>query len=189
MGAGRGWGMRKRSRIPPAWPVLVGVMACTPAIIQGPEGPPGPPGIEGPMGPPGPRGVQGPPGDAGVPGPPGDAGAPGLPGDIGPVGPPGPAGDAGWVGITGVTSRWTDQYSSTLTRTQIADCGDAGVALGGGAIVYGQNGDLTGVRCHLVSSGPVDGSPTQWKAEGQCDPLSSGTWEMVVQVVCGRVSP
>lgn len=63
------------------------------------------------------------------------------------------------------------------------------MAVGGGAIVYGQNGDTTGKMCHLVWSGPAEGIPTQWKAEGQCSPGSSGVWEMLVQVVCARVSP
>jgi collagen triple helix repeat protein len=183
--------MRMRWRIPPAWPVLVGVAAaaCTPAILQGSEGPPGPAGNEGPMGVQGPLGVQGPPGDAGVPGPPGDAGAPGPPGDVGAAGPPGPPGAPGWIGITGVTWRWSDQFGNAAIRTQIADCGDAGVALGGGALVYGPGGDTTGTKCHLVSSGPVPGSPTQWIAEGQCALGSSGSWEMLVQVACGQVSP
>jgi len=88
-----------------------------------------------------------------------------------------------------VTTVQADQFITTLTKTLTADCGDAGVALGGGAIVWGQNGDLTGTRCHLVWSGPVDGSPTQWKAEGQCDPGSPGVWELMVQAVCGQVSP
>jgi hypothetical protein len=83
--------------------------------------------------------------------------------------------------------KWTDQFGSGSTRTQIAAC-DGGVALGGGAIVYGQSGDTSGTKCHLVWMGPVDGSPTVWKAEGQCVPGSSGSWEMVVQVVCGQVS-
>ncbi|HEY8210458.1 MAG TPA: hypothetical protein VIG99_23410 [Myxococcaceae bacterium] len=180
---------RKGWRIPPAWPLfaaVAAVAACTPAIVPGPEGPRGPPGLEGPMGVPGPRGPQGPPGDAGVPGPQGDAGAPGPRGATGPLGPPGPPGDAGRIGITGVHWEWTDQFGSGSTRTQVVGC-DGGVALGGGAIVYGQNGDTSGTKCHLVWTGPVDGSPNQWKAEGQCVPGSAGPWEMVVQVVCGQV--
>jgi len=183
--------MRKRLRIPPAWPVLVGLAACTPAIIQGPEGPPGPPGIEGPIGVPGGAGPQGPKGDAGVPGLQGDAGAPGPAGDIGPPGDTGPAGPSGVVGITGVRWVWTDQSGTARTRTQIADCAtaDAGVALGGGAIVYGPNFDATGNLCHVAWSGPVNGNPRQWAAVGQCDAGFPGNWDMIVEVLCGQVAP
>jgi hypothetical protein len=185
--------MSKRLRIPPAWPVLMGVAAlgCTPAILQGPEGLEGPRGVEGPIGIPGPPGPKGPKGDAGVPGPPGDAGALGPLGDPGPQGDTGPAGPPGVIGITGVRWVWTDQFGTARTRTQLADCGsvDAGVALGGGTIVYGPNFDATGSLCHVAWSGPVNGNPRQWMGVGQCEAGVTGSWEMIVEVLCGQVAP
>jgi len=183
--------MSKRWRIPPAWPLLAAAVACTPALVRGPEGPPGPAGLEGPMGVRGPAGSAGPAGEAGVRGPGGDAGAPGPRGDAGAAGLAGPRGDAGWIGITEVQWVVGGGFGVGGTRTAIAECASVGpgfVAVGGGAVTYGPNGDATSGNCHLVWSGPVDGG-TQWRAEGHCDTGGSTAWELYACALCGRVSP
>ena len=141
------------------------------------------------MGIPGSAGPKGATGDAGVPGPQGDAGVKGPDGDAGSPGPAGPPGAPGATGITQAQWIYTEVWNAALTRTQTADCGDAGVAVGGGAIVYGPNYETSGTPCRLISSGPVNGAPAQWKAEGQCNPGTFGSWGMIVGAVCARVSP
>lgn len=78
--------------------------APAPSVVQGPIGPPGPPGERGPAGP---AGLQGPRGETGPHGPRGEAGPSGARGEQGPqgpkgeAGPPGPKGEPGPAGPMG----------------------------------------------------------------------------------------
>lgn len=75
-----------------------------PQGIEGPAGPQGPQGIQGPAGPQGAQGIQGlagPQGAQGIQGPPGQPGQPGPRGDAGPVGLQGPRGEMGPAGLRG----------------------------------------------------------------------------------------
>ena len=80
-------------------------------VVEGPEGPQGPRGIQGQRGPAGVQGSQGPAGESGIPGPQGQQGPMGAQGEIGPEGPQGPAGPQGERGINGVAVAVDGQYA------------------------------------------------------------------------------
>jgi hypothetical protein len=88
----------------------------------GPAGPEGPQGLQGVQGEQGVQGIQGVQGDTGPQGDVGPAGAQGIQGDTGPAGPQGPegpqgpAGAAGTTTVVGLTDRYEELPSQTLSE-------------------------------------------------------------------------
>jgi hypothetical protein len=124
-------------------------------------------------------------GGVGSAGPAGTAGPPGPQGPAGPSGPPGAPGQAGQQGAPGLSGpeivTVESPNTSAGTKQVEASCPGSKKVLGGGAQLYGAEGDVA-----LDESYPD--TATGWHAKGVEIVGTATSWKLIAYAICANVA-